>query len=204
MHYITSTLPTHQTTIMKKYFFLFIVLCFSFFARAQNVGIGTSTPAAKLDVIGSVKITDGTQGANKILSSAANGLATWVAPPLPAFFTFATDQSVSNGTYIGTGSNSSTFIRHTIVVPFNCELTSIVFSTRAIAPGGIYTATVYIQNQFGTPIATSLSATVIGDFTYTASVTGSVLLSLGDLISIRITSNAASLASGAAVSVTYK
>jgi hypothetical protein len=42
-----------------------------------NVGMGTTSPAAKLDVIGSVKITDGTEGAGKILVSDANGLATW-------------------------------------------------------------------------------------------------------------------------------
>jgi hypothetical protein len=45
--------------------------------RNGNVGIGTNTPAAKLDVIGNVKITDGTQGAGKLLTSDANGLATW-------------------------------------------------------------------------------------------------------------------------------
>ena len=44
---------------------------------AGNVGMGTTTPAAKLDVNGSVKITDGSEGAGKILVSDANGLATW-------------------------------------------------------------------------------------------------------------------------------
>lgn len=41
------------------------------------VGIGTSTPAATLDVIGAVKVTDGTEGVGKTLTSDANGLATW-------------------------------------------------------------------------------------------------------------------------------
>ena len=41
------------------------------------VGIGTSTPAATLDVIGAVKVTDGTEGVGKALTSDANGLATW-------------------------------------------------------------------------------------------------------------------------------
>ena len=44
---------------------------------SANVGIGTSTPSAKLDVIGTVKITDGTQGADKVLASDASGLASW-------------------------------------------------------------------------------------------------------------------------------
>lgn len=42
-----------------------------------KVGIGVASPSAKLDVAGSVKIADGTQGANKVLVSDANGLATW-------------------------------------------------------------------------------------------------------------------------------
>jgi hypothetical protein len=44
---------------------------------ADSVGIGTATPAAKLDVIGKLKITDGSEGTGKTLTSDANGLATW-------------------------------------------------------------------------------------------------------------------------------
>lgn len=47
-----------------------------------NVGIGTLTPSTKLDVIGQVKITDGTQGVGKVLTSNANGTASWQAPIL--------------------------------------------------------------------------------------------------------------------------
>ena len=48
-----------------------------FIDSAGNVGIGTSPPAAKLDVVGSVKITDGTQGVGKVLTSDAAGNASW-------------------------------------------------------------------------------------------------------------------------------
>ena len=43
-----------------------------------NTGFGISIPTAKLDVVGTVKIADGSQGAGKVLSSDANGLASWV------------------------------------------------------------------------------------------------------------------------------
>lgn len=46
-----------------------------------NLGIGTTTPSTKVEVInstsGAVKITDGTQGNNKIFVSDANGAGTW-------------------------------------------------------------------------------------------------------------------------------
>lgn len=48
-----------------------------------NVGIGTKTPVAKLEVSGQVKITGGTPGAGKILTSDATGLASWQPPPPP-------------------------------------------------------------------------------------------------------------------------
>lgn len=45
-----------------------------------NVGVGTTTPGAKLEVAGQVKITGGAPGAGKVLTSDASGLATWTTP----------------------------------------------------------------------------------------------------------------------------
>lgn len=42
-----------------------------------NVGIGTTSPGAKLEVNGQIKITGGTPGAGKVLTSDAAGLAAW-------------------------------------------------------------------------------------------------------------------------------
>ena len=46
----------------------------------KNVGIGTTSPVAKLDVAGSIRIADGTQGDGKVLTSDADGVGWWQAP----------------------------------------------------------------------------------------------------------------------------
>lgn len=45
--------------------------------QSGNVGIGTATPGAKLEVAGQVKITGGTPGTDKVLVSDSSGLAGW-------------------------------------------------------------------------------------------------------------------------------
>ncbi len=62
---------------MKNIFFLFISLMAFNITFAQNVGVGTTTPQAKLDVSGTLRVNDGTQGLNKILVSDATGIASW-------------------------------------------------------------------------------------------------------------------------------
>ncbi|MBL7081374.1 MAG: hypothetical protein ISS44_02235, partial [Candidatus Omnitrophica bacterium] len=48
--------------------------------RNANVGIGTMSPDEKLHLVGSIKIVDGNQGADKVLTSDANGVASWQDP----------------------------------------------------------------------------------------------------------------------------
>ena len=62
---------------MKKLGSLYIGLILTSIAVAQNVGVGTSTPNATLDVNGTFKLADGTQGDGKVLTSDSNGLASW-------------------------------------------------------------------------------------------------------------------------------
>ena len=47
------------------------------FTSTGNVGIGITSPGAKLDINGTIKISGGTPGAGKVLTSDANGLASW-------------------------------------------------------------------------------------------------------------------------------
>jgi hypothetical protein len=87
-----------------------------------NVGIGIANPGAKLDVNGQVKISGGTPGTGKVLTSDANGLASWATPVVPASDVSGTSnflikfngtssginsQVQDNGTNVGIGANNA-------------------------------------------------------------------------------------------------
>ncbi|NQU33838.1 MAG: tail fiber domain-containing protein [Bacteroidetes bacterium] len=47
------------------------------FVKSNQVGVGTSSPSATLDIVGTMQLTDGNEGDGKILVSDASGNATW-------------------------------------------------------------------------------------------------------------------------------
>jgi hypothetical protein len=67
-----------------------------------NVGIGTTSPTAKLEVAGQVKITGGTPGAGKVLTSDATGLATWQSTSNSAWGLTGNSATVVSTNFIGT------------------------------------------------------------------------------------------------------
>ncbi len=56
----------------------------------KYLGIGTNTPGAELEVSGQVKITGGTPGLGKVLTSDVNGLATWETPSVTSYWSRVT------------------------------------------------------------------------------------------------------------------
>ena len=95
-------LTIKQRLRMKYAAFIFFTLFLNLHLHAQNVGIGTTTPSAKLEVAGGVKVLDslrvggkmiltsGLPGTGKVLTSDANGLANWTTP-----------STYPNGTVVG-------------------------------------------------------------------------------------------------------
>jgi hypothetical protein len=76
------------------------------FNNGGNIGVGTTSPAAKLDVLGTFRLADGSQGAGKTLRSDANGVASW-QDNLPAtaggtVITFVTSSTVTATQVAGT------------------------------------------------------------------------------------------------------
>ncbi|MFM2392541.1 MAG: hypothetical protein RLZZ546_518, partial [Bacteroidota bacterium] len=48
--------------------------------KSQNVGINVTNPTAALDIDGNMRLTDGTHGEGKVLTSDASGFASWQMP----------------------------------------------------------------------------------------------------------------------------
>ncbi|MDH4092366.1 MAG: tail fiber domain-containing protein, partial [Cyclobacteriaceae bacterium] len=68
-----------------------------------NLGLGTPTPAARLDVAGTVKIVDGTEAAGRVLTSDASGLASWQPAGAGSGWTLVGNGGTVDGTnFIGT------------------------------------------------------------------------------------------------------
>jgi hypothetical protein len=162
---------------------------------AQNVGIGTLTPSAKLEVNGQIKITGGTPGANKVLTSNADGLATWQTPQTPA----------AEVAYIYNVSNQIVAIEDDILFDSNGSITSgfshvAGSSDIAFLNSGTYKVTFSVSasepNQFGLFInGSSLSESIYGSGAGTQQNTGMVVFTafIGDVLSLRNHTSAAAV-----------
>jgi hypothetical protein len=69
-----------------------------------NVGIGTTSPTAKLHVNGTFRYTDGTEGAGKVLTSDAAGNASWQTPSASLNINWITPVQIFS---MGSGHHSS-------------------------------------------------------------------------------------------------
>lgn len=80
-----------------------------------NIGIGTTTPSTKLHIesgtSGALKIADGTQGTDKVLTSDAAGVATWKALPAAPASTniYNADGSLTGNRTVTQGTNTLAF-----------------------------------------------------------------------------------------------
>ena len=73
-----------------------------------NVGIGIGIPTAKLHVNGAMKITNGSQGLGKVLTSDAAGLASWSPLPVTSSYWAASGADIynSNAGNVGIGNTN--------------------------------------------------------------------------------------------------
>ncbi len=76
----------------------------------RNVGIGIEIPTAKLHVNGAMKITNGSQGLGKVLTSDAGGLVTWATPTGSGWSASGVNIYNSNAGNVGVGNNAPAYI----------------------------------------------------------------------------------------------
>jgi hypothetical protein len=76
------------------------------------VGIGTTSPTAKLDVDGQIKIRQGSPGSGKVLTCDASGLASWETPSTP--WSISGSNVYRSIGYVGIGTKSPT---HRVTLP---------------------------------------------------------------------------------------
>ena len=143
----------------------------------NNIGIGNNNPTAKLDIAGTLKIVDGTQGAGKVLTSDANGLASWATPaPAPAFYNLS---SFWNGTTPQpsapfTIGNSGTMV--TFAIYNNCAQGQVFGGTMLIDPAGNVTIINYANVLTGSTMTATGNVITLnsgcGSITMTFNVSG--------------------------------
>jgi len=179
---------------------------------AGATGAGVTGATGPVGPAGAVGATGPVGPAGAIGATGATGPAgpAGTSPALANTLTLATPNSVTDTEYVGLGSNSTSFLQNSIVIPQTGTLTGITLNTRDtnLAPGESMIATVYTSACGTTPAETSLSVTLVGptlDNGCTASATGSVAVTQGQLVSVLITPSPNSTnTGGVAVSLTYQ
>jgi hypothetical protein len=106
-----------------------------------KVGIGTASPSERLDVVGSVKIVDGTQGAGKVLTSDANGKASWQTPSGGGSGVTYRQAVFTNEAFNLTGSPYG--VRRTYTVSGASVGDAVIANLEGISATGNYTLSVY-------------------------------------------------------------
>jgi trimeric autotransporter adhesin len=128
-----------------------------------NVGIGTTTPLDRLHVVGNIRVVDGNQAAGRVLTSDANGTATW--------------QNASANAW-GLGGNAGTNAATNFIG--TTDNIDLVFRRGTIISGRLGDSNTFFGRNSGV-VNTGTSNTFIGERAGIANVSGSSNTFLGRL-----------------------
>ena len=117
------------------------------------MGIGTTTPTAPLDVNGTVRIRGGAPAAGKVLTSDANGLASWQGlPPIGTMTQITSDVVLPYGfNNIGLGS--------TVYNPVG--LTSLNYFTAPTTGFYHFDVILWFENYTGTSASSGVTIAIV-------------------------------------------
>lgn len=107
----------------------------------NRIGIGTTNPFVKLDIVGTVRIADGSEGPNRVLTSDGAGVASW-RPMSVGTSGYVLIGDVASGISTAVGGN-------------------IIFATKSNA-GSSSTITVYFADQGNTNFVPMISLQSLG------------------------------------------
>ncbi len=111
---------------------------------SSKVGIGTLTPTAQLEVVGKVKISDGTQGTGKLFSSNTSGVGSWVSAN-----SVVSEPWYSTASNVGATSNSDNIYQNgNVGIKDNNPTSTLdVNGSMAVKYSGISATSYTITNQ---------------------------------------------------------
>ncbi len=116
-----------------------------------NVGVNTRVPTEKLDITGSIKIVDGAQGIGKVLTSDANGKASWQIPVNTAFFT-QSSADTTNIIYSDTSNYGKNFLVNSSSVNYGgtgLEAKIMFMPSNGAFRAGVVNDTTWNESQLG-------------------------------------------------------
>ncbi len=137
--------------------------------KNNRIGIGTTNPDTTFHIVGGLKITDGTEGANRIFTSNASGLGRWSSIAAPDIYGWGT--SGNAGTIA-----ANNFIGTIDYVPLNIRVNN--------QPSGKIDPS--LKNTFwgyksGASNTSGKSNTAVGDSAFFRNTTGTTNIAIGAL-----------------------
>lgn len=170
------------------------------FNNGANVGIGTSTPSTKLDIAGTLRIVDGTQGAGKVLTSDASGTASWVSPSNGGWSLTGNAGTTATANFIGTIDNTPLKFRANNIetASFNPNTLSVYlgFYAGAVDADVPSSANIGIGSYALNDNTTGRENTAIGLFALGENITGNRNISIGNYSLSRSASGIGNVATG--------
>ncbi|CAM3331017.1 Tail fiber domain-containing protein [Flavobacterium longum] len=123
-----------------------------------NVGIGTTTPQDRLHVAGNIRMVDGNQAAGKVLTSDANGTATWQNASANAWGLLGNSGTVPGTNFVGTSDNQDLVFRRNNVVSGRLAISNTSFGASSFISNGGFSNSAFGANTLTLNTAGFLNA----------------------------------------------